>query len=186
MLKKAAVKLWHRLRAWDRRTHERGRHGGIVGHAALQVAHTLIFDFLNFTSGRLDPSHAAIAAKANVCERTVRNALNRLRDLGILAWVRRCAANMRDGRFVLEQETNAYGLLPESGWLGYRPPPEAPAPALGTWGAPERMPSILDAAERTRGDIRETVRLLEQAAKGGLEMALASLGRSVATAGKVQ
>ena len=57
-----------------------------MGHAALQVLHALIFDFLNYASGRLDPSHAAIARKANVCERTVRNALNRLRDLGILSW----------------------------------------------------------------------------------------------------
>ena len=39
--------------------------------AALQVLHALIFDFLNYASGRLDPSYAAIARKANVCERTV-------------------------------------------------------------------------------------------------------------------
>ena len=117
-----------------------------MGHAALQVLHTLIFDFLNYRSGRLDPSHAAIARAANVCERTVRNALNRLRDFGILNWVRRCAESMRDGRFVLEQETNAYAVLPDSQWRGYRPPAEPPAPAPGTWGDHPPLPSLIEQA----------------------------------------
>ena len=38
-----------------------------------------------------------------------------------------------DGRFVLEQETNAYAVLPESQWRGYRPPLEPPVPAAGTF-----------------------------------------------------
>jgi hypothetical protein len=59
--------------------------------------------------------------------RTVATALARLRELGILNWVRRCAERWADGRFVLEQETNAYAVLPESQWQGYRPPPEASA-----------------------------------------------------------
>jgi hypothetical protein len=90
MPRKAAVKLYHRARAFDRQTKQKDCHGGAVGHAALKVLETLIFDFLNFASGRLDPSHAAIARKANVCERTVRNGLARLRKLGILNWA--CAA----------------------------------------------------------------------------------------------
>jgi len=76
MPKKAATKLWHRARAFDRQSHVAGRHGGAVGHAALQVLHALIFDFLNYKTGQLDPSHATIARAAHVCERTVRNALN--------------------------------------------------------------------------------------------------------------
>jgi len=71
MPKKAAVKLWHRARDFDRQTHVEGRHGGAVGPTALQVLHALVFDFLNFRSGRLDPSYAAIARKANLCERAV-------------------------------------------------------------------------------------------------------------------
>ena len=46
--KKAAVKLWHRARDFDRRTHKPGRHGGAIGSSALQVLHALIFDFWNF------------------------------------------------------------------------------------------------------------------------------------------
>ena len=76
-----------------------------------------------------DPSYAEIAAKAGVCVRTVASALKRLREPGILNWVRRCAESWRDGRFVLEQETNAYGLLPESQWRGYRRHQD-------TWGDP--------------------------------------------------
>jgi hypothetical protein len=70
-----------------------GRHGGAARAGSL-----------NFATGRLDPSsYAAIARKANVCERTVATALARLlRKLGILHWVRRCTESWRDGRFVLD------------------------------------------------------------------------------------
>src|SRR3954463_12120688 len=113
--KKAAMRLWQHARELDRQTKEKGCHGGAIGHTGLQVLHSLIFDFLNFASGRLDPSQAAIARKANVCERTVRNALKRLRDLGILTWIRRCTESWRAGRFVLEQQTNAYAIQPLPG-----------------------------------------------------------------------
>ena len=43
-----------------------------------------------------------------------------------------------DGRFVLEQETNSYAVLPESQWPGYRPPQEPPVPCLATCGAIQR------------------------------------------------
>ena len=67
---------------------------------ATAVLHAL--GLLNFATGRLDPSYAAIARKANVCERTVATALAGLRKLGILHWVRRCTESWRDGRFVLD------------------------------------------------------------------------------------
>ena len=98
------------------------------------MLHALIFDFLNHRTGRLDPSYAAIARKAGVCVRTVATALARLRELGILNWVRRCAESWRDGRFVLEQETNAYAVLPDSQWRGYRPPAGAASARAGHVG----------------------------------------------------
>jgi hypothetical protein len=183
LAKKTAVRLWHRARDFDRGTHEKGQHGGAVGHTALAVLHSLIFDFLNFGSGRnagrLDPSYAAIAAKAGVCVRTVAAALKRLRELGILNWVRRCAESWQDGRFVLKQEPNAYGLLPESQWRGYRPPQEPPGPAPGTWGDP---PPILSAVALAalEGDLAGKVQALEANAMTPLERALASLGRALA------
>ena len=182
MPKKAAIRIFHKARDFDRQTREpgSGHHGGAVGHAALQVLHALVFDFLNFGSGRLDPSYAAIACKANVCERTVANALQRLRSLGILTWLRRCREERgEDGAFRLRQETNAYAVLPPSQWPGYREPPAPPPPQPGTWGAPERVPSVIEAAARET-DLRSKVAALSAApALSGLEAALASLGRAM-------
>ena len=144
MPKKAAVRLWHRARDFDRGTHEPGKHGGAVGPTALQVLHALIFDFLNHRTGRLDPSYEAIAREAGVCVRAVATALKHLREVGILNWVRRCAESWRDGRFVLEQETNAYAVLPE-GLAGLQAAAEAAsarARARGAIRRPCRMPSL--------------------------------------------
>jgi hypothetical protein len=180
--KKAATRIWHRARDFDRQTRRKDCHGGAVGHAALQVLHTLIFDFLNYASGQLDPSYAAIARKANVCERTVANALHRLRDLGILNWVRRCADKWIDGRHALEQETNAYAVLPPSQWRGYKAPPEPPPPAPGTWGDHPPLPSQLDQAVTERhegGDMRTVINILDCDPSDPLAAALARLGSTM-------
>lgn len=186
MPKKEATKLWHRARDFDRQTRRAGRHGGAVGHSALQVLHTLLFDFLNYTSGRLDPSYAAIARKANVCQRTVANALNRLRALGVLNWARRCVESRReDGRFMLEQETNAYAVLPCTQWRGYRPPLDPPPPAAGTWGDHPALPSVLAQATAERqdgGTLRQVINILDSDPTDPLAAALARLGRSMRAA----
>src|SRR3954451_22660786 len=85
--RKKATAIWNKARRLDMKTSRKGRHGGMVGRSALTVLSVLIFDFLDYASGRLDPSHAAIARKARMCVRTVQNALNRLRSLGILNWM---------------------------------------------------------------------------------------------------
>jgi hypothetical protein len=182
MPKKAATRLWHRARDFDRQTCLAGRHGGAVGHAALQVLHALIFDFLNYRSGRLDPSYAAIARKANVCERTVAYAIKRLRELGILNWVRRCAQSWRDGRFTLEQETNAYAVLPATQWHGYKLPPEPPGPAPGTWGAHSPLPTTLAQAVvegRSGGTLRSVIGVLDGDPDDPLAAVLARLGQAL-------
>src|SRR4051794_5551647 len=187
MPKKAAVKLWHRARDFDRQTRKKGGHGGALGPSALQVLHALIFDFLNFQTGRLDPSQKAIARQANLCPRAVSDALKRLKSLGILAWVRRCEARFENGRYVRRQQTNAYAVLPEGGWQGYVPPLEAPLPHPSVWGKAPVMPSVLDAAvseQRASGDRQSVIRALELGPVGGIEAALAHLGRALLTAGK--
>jgi len=181
LAKKAAVRLWHRARDFDRSTHQPGRHGGALGPTALAVLHSLIFDFLNHRTGRLDPSYAAISAKAGVCVRTVATALKRLREMGILHWVRRCAERWQDGRFVLEQETNAYAVLPESQWRGYRPPEEPPAaPWPDTLGNPPPVPAAL-AQATLEGGLVSKVHVLASDPKDGLAAALARLGRAFMT-----
>jgi hypothetical protein len=183
--KKAATRLWHRARDFDRQTRRKDHHGGAVGHAALQVLHALIFDFLNYRTGQLDPSYEAIARKANVCARTVANALRRLRELGILNWLRRCTESWHDGRFVLEQETNAYAVLPETQWRGYRPPPEPSAPAPGTWGDHPSLPSQIEQAiieQQEGGGLRTMIGILDADPGDALAVALARLGRAVQSA----
>jgi hypothetical protein len=186
MPKKAAVKLFHRARDFDRQTRTKGKHGGALGHTALQVLHTLLFDFLNYASGQLDPSYAAIARKANVCQRTVANALAKLRDHGLLHWVRRCAESRREnGRFVLEQETNAYAVLPPIQWRGYRPPAEPPAPMPGTWGDHPALPSVMAQAVAERqqgGNMRQVIGILDSDPTDALAAALARLGQAMQAA----
>jgi hypothetical protein len=179
--RKQAARLWHAARRWDRDTRQPGRHGGIIGRTALAALYALLFDFLNHRSGRLDPSLDAIARKAGCCRRAVVDALTRLRDLGLLAWQRRCEET-RDagGRFRLRQKTNAYGLLPPSQWVGYRqeePPPPDPA----TLGAPKRVPDPIEAAvaELTSGQRMVAVAALEADPRDRLAMALAAMGRAM-------
>jgi hypothetical protein len=182
--KKAAVRLWHRARDFDRQTKRKGCHGGAVGHSAMQVLHSLIFDFLNFRTGQLDPSYAAIARKTNVCERAISNAIQRLKSLGILNWVRRCTAFWRDGRYVREQETNAYAVLPSSQWRGYREPPAAPPPAPGTWGDHPPLPPLLAQAVAERqagGTMQGVIGILDSDPSDALALALARLGRAMQT-----
>ena len=183
MSKKAATKLWHRARAFDRQTRRAGHHGGAVGPAALAVLHALFFDFMNWRSGRLDPSYAAIARAANVCERTVANALKRLKELGIIDWTRRCAETRTDdGRFVLTQQTNAYAVLPASQWRGYRDPPEPPPPASGTWGDHPPLPCVVGMAVEERrhgGGMRGVLSILASDPTDGLAAVLARIGAAV-------
>jgi hypothetical protein len=104
-----------------------------------------------------------------------------VRDLGLLAWRRRCEETHDDaGRFRLRQRTNAYGLLPPSQWIGYRdndPPPPDPA----TLGAPEPVPEPIEAAiaELTCGQRKAALATLEAYPNDRLAMALAALGRAM-------
>src|SRR4051794_27259414 len=179
--RKQAARLWHAARRWDRDTRAPGRQGGCIGRTALTTLYTLLFDFLNHRTGRLDPSLNAIAAKAGCCRRAVVDALARLRDLGLLHWQRRCEETRdAEGRFRLRQRTNAYRISPPSQWRGYRdndPPPPDPA----TLGAPERVPDPIEAAvaEITSGHRMVAVAALEADPRDRLALALAALGRAM-------
>jgi hypothetical protein len=180
--RKQAAKRWHAARKWDRETRQPGRHGGIIGRTALAVLYTITFDFLNFRTGRLDPSYDAIAAKAGCCRRAAVNAIRRLKDLGLLHWQRRCEEHRDEaGRFRLRQRTNTYGLLPPSQWLGYREPLPPPPPAPGTWGALEPIPDPIEAAVAmlASGDPIATLKALEADPGDRLAVALAALGRAM-------
>src|SRR3954471_19764825 len=108
--RKRAVAIWRKARRLDMKTGRKSRHGGIIGRSALTVLSVLIFDFLDYASGRLDPSHAAIARKARMCERTVATALQKLRAYGILNWIRRCQEEETPWGVRRRQLSNAYQI----------------------------------------------------------------------------
>ena len=60
----SAVKIFHKARAFERQTRQKGKQDGALGRNGLLVLHTLIFDFLNYVTGRLDPAIETIAKKA--------------------------------------------------------------------------------------------------------------------------
>ena len=103
---KAAVLDWyHKARKWNAAKEIAGRYGGTLGSAALRVLESLVFDFQNYKTGQLDPSYEAIATKTGLGRSTVAEALRRLRQFGLLHWVRRSAHDWKDGKFRLKQIT---------------------------------------------------------------------------------
>ena len=86
---------------------------------------------------------------------------------------------------MLEQETNAYAVLPPSQWRGYKEPPEPPPPAPGTWGDHPPLPSLLEQAAAERrdgGGMRTVIRILDSDPGDPLAAALARLGRALQSA----
>jgi len=183
MPKKAVTRIYHKAVEWNRRGKIAGRHGGLIGNHVLMVLHTLIFDFLNHSTGRLDPSYSAIQRRTRLCRQTVAKALARLKQLGIINWIRRCREDRdADGRFALRQETNAYAILPPTQWHGFTdaPMPEPPHPA--TWGACPPLPSLLEQActAAQEGDsMAAIVARLDADPGDAVATRLASLGRTL-------
>jgi hypothetical protein len=184
MPKKQAVKLFHKARRFERQTRQPGQQDGALGRNGLAVLHTLLFDCLNYASGRLDPAQSTIARKACISLRSVARGLVKLKVAGVLCWIRR-AGETRDalGRFCLKQDTNAYGVCPSSQWLGFCELPDPPPPDPGTWGDHPSLPDVIaQAAEETRhgGRLAGLVTILEADPGDELAARLARLGRAVA------
>jgi hypothetical protein len=181
--KKQAVKQFHKARDFERQTRQPGKQDGALGRSGLGVMHTLLFDFIDYATGRLEPSLAAIACKACMSVSSVKRGLANLKAAGVLNWIRR-AGETRDekGRFCLKQDTNAYGVLPPSQWLGFIDRPEAPPPHPSTWGATPPLPSVIAQAVAERQDgasFEATIKRLEDDPGDGLAAVLASFGRLV-------
>src|SRR5215212_5126269 len=180
---KKAVKIFHKARAFERQTRPKGKQDGALGRNGLLVLHTLIFDFLNYATGRLDPAIATIAKKAAISVSSAKRGLANLKHSGVLHWIRR-AAETRDekGRFCEEQDTNAYGIVPPSQWLGFFDPlSAAPQPHPSEWGAVPPLPSVIDqAAEEIRHGARKAaLSILESDPGDALAATLASFSRAM-------
>lgn len=162
--RKEARQLYEAARAHDRKT-------GALGLKGLAVFYSLLFDFLCFRTGRLDPSGNAIAEKASVSDATVWRALARLEAAGFIERVRRVARGI-DG--AIRQITNAYSVRD--------PSPAAPIiPEGATWGDHPPTGSPLELCRdviRQGGDMAAKVAALESEASP-LAAALARLGRAM-------
>jgi hypothetical protein len=182
MKKKDAVILWHKARDFERQTRQPGKQDGAIGSAGLKVLHSLLFDSLNYLSGALYPSYATIAENAATSVSSVWRGLKKLKEAGVVNWLRRCKEDYIDGRFTLTQESNAYAVLPSSQWNGFREPPPAPPPQAGTWGDHPPLPGGLDLASTVRregGSLSAQIAALEGDEGNPLARALAGLGRLI-------
>src|SRR4051812_15503343 len=140
--RKKAAAIWRKARRLDMRTSRKGRHGGIVGRCAMIVLSVLVFDCLDYRTGRLDPSHDAIARKARMSVRAVRTALQKLRTLGIIGWLRRCHTEHGPWGVRHKQDTNAYALMTPPILNEDDPPPPEPQ----EWGAVPPLPDVMTQA----------------------------------------
>ena len=183
MPRNAAARIYRKAVRWNGNGKLAGRHGGLIGSHVLLVLHTLIFDFLNHATGRLDPSYKAIQRKTRLCYQTVAKALARLKELGILNWAKRAVPDQDErGGFILRQLTNAYAILPPTQWHGFTDTemPEPPHPS--TWGASPPLPSLIEqAASDARGgdSARAIINRMDADPNDKAALAVASLFREI-------
>ena len=64
--KKRAVKLYHKARAFERQTRRPGKQDGALGRNGLAALHAMLFDFIDYATGQLDPAQQTIARAANM------------------------------------------------------------------------------------------------------------------------
>ena len=183
-----AKEIYRQAEDFERQTRQPGRQDGMLGRNGLAVLRAMIFGFLNYTTGQLDPGYKSLAAKACISIRSVARGLAKLKLAGVLHWVRRCIPTFDTGVCVLEQDTNAYGIMPASQWHGYQPSARrtaAPPPERGTWGDHPPLPDALTAAvteRREGGTLRGIIRELESDPADTVANALASLARAMGIA----
>ena len=120
MDRNARARLIYLAEALDRRTHQPGRHGGVLRRTGLAVLKALVFGFLG-PGGRCDPSLDTLARLAGCARSTVAEALKRLEAAGLVRRVARWRAVAANGGLVVLQLSNAY-LFPTAG--GTQEPPE--------------------------------------------------------------
>lgn len=95
----------------ERKKQTKGTRNGVLGEIGIAVLEVL-FDLVDFASGRLEPAITTLAERTGYSYSAVHNALGRLRNAGFLKWIRRSRPLERKGEAgpQVEQITNAYVL----------------------------------------------------------------------------
>lgn len=95
---------------FDRERRLPGNRNGPLGHIGVDVLR-LLYNLMDFKTGRLDPCIDTICAKLRRSRAAVVSALARLRDRGFLNWIRRTEPIDNDGAGPqVRQISNAYGF----------------------------------------------------------------------------
>lgn len=113
--------------------------------------------------------------------RAVVNALAKLRELGLIDWLRRRETRYNDQHQPeLHQLTNAYAVANAATWRGHTPR-NPPPPDRDQLGFPEIVDTSLEAATRLleRKDATSVYATLNSDQSDRLAVALAALGRSM-------
>ena len=66
------VRILYLAIAMDRRTRQKGQHGGVLKRTGIEVLRALLFAFLNMQTGECFPSHERIAEAAGCCASVLR------------------------------------------------------------------------------------------------------------------
>lgn len=144
----------------------------------VDVLRGLLSFLTDFVTGALFPSYDAIAQAAGVHRNTVGAALHRLKQHGLMSWVRRTTRTGNDGQRgpQLEQTSNAYEFAPRRlmasrTWQTYWTRLCAKLRRFGPHRPPEPVP-----------DAPPQPQLVPTAPLTPVQAALASLGSSIANA----
>jgi hypothetical protein len=169
MTKRAARQIMDDLQRWERQTRKPGHQDGIIGRNGLAVARALLFKFMNWGTGRCDPSIASIGDAAAISPKSVERGLANLRAAGAVNWLRRCVGEAQSaGGFLMRQISSAYAVLPSTQWRGYRgmnAPPATVRPEPGTWG--DHPPADPYADAKRANDVQARIAALDAEAAAG-------------------
>lgn len=86
------AKLIQRAEKIEARTKQRGRQNGAVSRIGMVVLRALLFKF--HRAGKCFPSYAAIQRETGLCRQSIRNALARLEQCGLIRTMRRLERRM--------------------------------------------------------------------------------------------
>jgi hypothetical protein len=157
MPRRAAVKVWHDARRFERQTRQPGKQDGAIGRNGLAILHAHLFDLMDRKTGQLEPTRAEIARAAAISIRSVDRGLAKLKAAGVLNWIRQCTEAIEDGIFRLRQRASAYFVLAQSHWRGFWRRAEAPAPYPEAWGQTPPLPDRPELTKRPSGTHKENL-----------------------------
>lgn len=107
---KTKVSIIRACYAYNAEHRELGQHQGPITRVMFDVLRVLLYDFHNSKSGDCFPGYDRIAVAARCCRDSVRRAINKLEEAGILTWDR-CFVKRRvppQMRWKVLRTSNAY------------------------------------------------------------------------------